>query len=340
MRCRTSRPRVVAAVVALAVAIGACSSDESSARPERTEKQDESVAASAGCRAGTSVTPGVSDRTMTSRGVERQFQLTIPGSYDGTSPLPIVLGLHALSIPHTVTAGIVGFGDMAARYDFIAVAPSGRLDGPTPYWQAAATTTDNYDVVFISELLDLLEAELCVNRTRVYSTGMSNGGQMSSALACELPDRITAVGPVAGVEFPEQCAPGPVPVIAFHGSADPIVTYEGGGLNAEAIADAHHWKGNIPADVPEHRGVDDALSNWAEHNGCGDEPVEEQVSPEVRRRTWPGCEAETVLYIIDGGGHAWPGKPVPGFEDSFGHATTEIDATALTFEFFFDQPAR
>jgi polyhydroxybutyrate depolymerase len=194
-------------------------------------------------------------------------------------------------------------------------------------------------VAFIDDLLDLLERELCVDAARVYATGMSNGAQMSSLLACRLPDRITAVAPVAGVEFFDSCRGRPVPVMAFHGTADPIVTYDGGGLNATTIADLHFWKGNVPEGLPEHRGVDAAMRTWAAHNGCDSEPVEERVSLEVRRRTWQNCKAETVLYVVDGGGHAWPGQPVPQFEPLFGHATTDIDASALISEFFFAQPA-
>jgi polyhydroxybutyrate depolymerase len=172
----------------------------------------------------------------------------------------------------------------------------------------------------------------------VYSIGMSNGAQMSSLLACRIPHRISAVATIAGVEFSHHCRGRPVPVMAFHGTADPIVTYDGGGLNATRIADAQYWKGNVPAGLPQHRGVDDAMRNWAAHNGCDRRPVEERVAPEVRRRTWKHCKAETVLYIVDGGGHAWPGKPVPQFEASFGHATTQIDASTLSFDFFFAHP--
>jgi poly(3-hydroxybutyrate) depolymerase len=102
-----------------------------------------------------------------------------------------------------------------------------------------------------------------------------------------------------------------VPVIAFHGTADPIVIYEGGGLNAARIADVDYWKGNVPPGLPLHHGVDAAMQTWAKRNGCDAKPFEERVAPEVRRRTWQHCKADTILYAIDGGGHAWPGKPVP-----------------------------
>jgi polyhydroxybutyrate depolymerase len=328
-------PTVLA--ISVMATLWACSTGESGS--DASSSAAKRSFASSGCRARASVPAGVSDRTMTSGGVEREFQMTVPKSYDGKRPLPLMLGLHALSIPHKVVAGMTGFADMATRYDFIGVAPAGRRDGAIPYW-IAAPTRDNHDVAYIADLLDLLETEMCVDTARVYATGMSNGGQMSSLLACRLPDRFAAVAPVAGVEFSGGCRGAPVPVIAFHGTADPIVTYGGGGLNATRIADAQYWKGNVPPGLPQHQGVDAAMRTWAAHNGCDQEPVEEQVGAEVRRRSWRRCKADTILYVVDGGGHAWPGKPVPQFEASFGHGTTQIDASNLIFEFFFERPPR
>jgi polyhydroxybutyrate depolymerase len=274
---------------------------------------------------------------MTSGGIERRFQLQVPEGYDGRTALPVVLGLHALTVSYLGVPSITGFADMAARFDFIGVAPSGRAE-PIPYW-LAAPSRDNYDVEFIGDLLDLLEAELCVDRSRVFATGMSNGAQMSSLLACRLGRRFAAVAPVAGVEFSERCRGAPVAVMAFHGREDPIVTYDGEGLDAKRIADVYFWRGAIPPEVPEHVGVEAAMRAWAAHNGCDRRPVETQASPEVRRRVWRHCDAATVLYVVDGGGHAWPGKPVPQFEASFGHATTEIDASTLIFDFFLGAEA-
>jgi polyhydroxybutyrate depolymerase len=332
--------------------MAACSSDGESADPAgtattaRADTTTTTTAAepsgpvpSAGCERAEVAAPGVTDRTLTSGGDERRFQLVVPEGYDGTAPLPVVFGFHGLTVSYTIIPAMSGFGDMAEQYDFIAVSPSGLLDGTVPYW-IAAPTEDNREVTFVADLLDLLETELCIDTAQVFSTGMSNGGQMSSLLACRLPDRFTAVAPLAGVEYTEDvCEAGPVPVMAFHGDADPIVTYEGGGLNATAIADLHAWKGAIPDGLPEHRGVEDAMANWAAHNGCEPEPEEVMVTDEVRRLTWQQCQADTILYDIVGGGHTWPGKPVPGFEDAFGHTTLDIDATDLMFEFFLGPPA-
>ena len=100
--------------------------------------------------------------------------------------------------------------------------------------------------------------------------------------------------------------------------------------------------------------VDDALANWAERNGCAADPEEERVSDEVVRRFWPDCDggAEVVLYVVEGGGHTWPGTPLladqaaaddavaqadtaaGGLASVAGQTTDDISATALAWEFF------
>ncbi|HYF47102.1 MAG TPA: hypothetical protein VD926_12875 [Acidimicrobiales bacterium] len=331
------RRRLLAVVVAASLALVACSSDDgeptASAPGPTTTAAPAGPQPSPGCDGAAAVEPGTSEHVMTTGDEERAYQLLVPAGYDGSTPYPLVLGLHSLTVPHTFVAPGAGFAEAQQQFDFIAAMPSGRTD-PTPYW-VAAPAEPNHDVTFISELLDRLGADLCLDTSRVLSTGLSNGGHMSSLLACRLSDRITAVAPIAGAEFPaEGCDGEPVPVMAFHGAEDAVVPYAGGGLDGATIADQNLWRGDRPEGLPLHRGVDDAMANWAANNGCDPEPTEERVSPEVIRRTWSGCEAETVLYVVENGGHNWPGHPVPGFQEQFGHTTTDIDATALMLEFF------
>ena len=63
---------------------------------------------------------------------------------------------------------------------------------------------------------------------------------------------------------------------------------------------------------------------------------------EIRRQHLGTAPIEAAqagdIIVIDNGGHSWPGKPQPAFEAQFGHTTTDIDATALLFQFFFDNP--
>jgi len=346
---------VVVAAISL-LSSGACSSDDASTAPAGTTETpstaqpsgsttaptgtdpDTSPTAratgpSAGCEADSPADPGTSDETIDSGGVERKYLLIVPDGYDGSTPLPLVFTLHSLTVDYHAVPGLSGLDAAAAENDFITVSPSGRLAGGLPYWNAVAVD-DNYDLEFLSGLLDHLETTLCVDTGRVYSVGMSNGAQTSSLLGCRMGERIAGIGPVAGVEFNGPCSGPPIPVIAFHGDADPIVPYGGGGLNSVAIADMNFYNGKVPAGVEPPTGVDESMSRWADHNGCDPEPVEERISAEARYRTWQNCDAPTELYIVDNGGHSWPGWPQPAFESQFGHGTTDIDATALMFDFF------
>lgn len=337
-------PLYLAMVVAVVLVAGGCSGDSSEAtaatgsRPETPTTTrapafpPHAQGPSTGCGAAT-VVPGISNQTITSGGKQRAYQLDVPAGYDGTAPYGIVFGLHSLTVDYRTVAAMSGFADMHPQYRFIGVAPSG-LSNPAPYWNAAPVA-DNYDVTFISDLLDHLEATLCVDTAKVFSVGMSNGAQMSSLLACRMPERIAAIGAIAGVEFNQPCDGAPVPVIAFHGMADPIVPFAGGGLNSVTIASQSYYHGAIPAGTATPTGVEESMTNWARHNRCDGTPVEDALPGSVHRSIWQHCKAPTQLYAIEGAGHAWPGKPQPAFESTFGPGTTAVDATRLIWKFFF-----
>jgi polyhydroxybutyrate depolymerase len=336
-RCRACGAIVLVAVAAIVAS--ACSSSSHASSPASGTRDAHPVRAaavhrSAGCRA-TPAPSGTTDERIMSGGKSRSYQLDVPVSYDGRTPYALVFGLHSLTVSYQIVPGMSGFGDMTPQYRFIDVAPSG-LVSTAPYWNAAPVAA-NYDLTFITNLLDHLEATLCIDTTKVFSIGMSNGAQMSSLLACRLPNRIDGIAPIAGVEYNPPCDGRPVPVIAFHGLRDPIVPYQGGGLNSVTIAKQNFYGANLPPGTPTPTGVDESMRRWAQHNGCARKPIEHQISPEVRKRTWQHCTAPTELYIVVNGGHAWPGKPQPAFEASFGHGTTDIDATKLIFGFLFDR---
>jgi polyhydroxybutyrate depolymerase len=183
-----------------------------------------------------------------------------------------------------------------------------------------------------------------VDTRRIYATGLSMGGFTTSSLGCQLADRIATIAPVAGLADFTWCTPArPMPVIALHGTADPIVAYEGGtGPNARLLpspdgsgsADPAHRRPNVggpgPHSVPEN------ATAWARRNGCASEPVEQQVTGDVILSAYPcPAGAEVQLWSVIGGGHLWFGThseifPVP----LVGADTQSISATTLIWDFF------
>src|SRR5947209_15439212 len=98
------------------------------------------------------------------------------------------------------------------------------------------------DVRFISELIDTLRAAYNIDPTRIYANGLSIGGGMAFVLSCTLSDRIAAVGMVAAAQsLPSSWCTDhrPVPMIAFHGTADPIVPYQGGDRKSTRLNSSH-----------------------------------------------------------------------------------------------------
>src|SRR4051812_25127557 len=156
-----------------------------------------------GCGAAQPVVQG--DRTFTSGGRTRRFRLVVPGK---TGPLPLVLNLHGLVETAELQQYYTAMDAQAKARGMIVVYPQGVGNS----WNAGTCcgrAMDEHvdDVRYLRELVRELESELCVDRARIYATGMSNGAIMSYRLACDASDWIAAIAPVAGVEALAQCAP-------------------------------------------------------------------------------------------------------------------------------------
>ena len=85
------------------------------------------------------------------------------------------------------------------------------------------------------------------------------------------------------------------------------------------------------------------MAAWAERNGCDPEPVERAAGPETTQRTWTGCASPVELYVVEEGGHSWPGASEAqaelGAQEAQGYVTEDIDATTLILDHFDATPA-
>ncbi|MEY4175477.1 MAG: hypothetical protein RI900_2642 [Actinomycetota bacterium] len=290
--------------------------------------------ASAGCSAATGQTPGEQTLDFSIAGLDGTYIRQLPPAYDGATPLPVVVALHGWSqaAPLLVQqSGLPAFGN---DHRFVTVVPD--ITRPVPLWD---TAVDSADVKWVSGLLDELESTLCVDSSRIYVTGMSNGAMMTSTLACALSDRIAAAAPVAGIRIPDGCDPAqPVPVVAFHGDQDQFLAY-GGGFGAEVSAlptpDGSGTLGDVLASGPDSVPVLDRIATWALNNGCEGEPTGSAVADDVDLLDWADCDVSTRLYTVKGGGHTWPGSAFDlALSDILGGTTESISATTVMWRFF------
>jgi polyhydroxybutyrate depolymerase len=252
---------------------------------------------------GLSVAPGVSEQSLVSQGRERSYRLFVPPGYDGRTRLALVLDLHGSGGTSARQAANSGFETLAAREGVIVATLQAGAGGNR--WNVPVTNDRPDDVAYVSDVIDHVAARVCTDVARVYATGFSGGARMSSLLACRLGARIAAIAPMAGLRWPGPCEGRPVPVLTFHGLADPQNTYDGHveGRGAE-------WLESVP----------EALAGWARHNGCKGEAILDDPPGPLSTLRYAGCDAEVRLVRVDGLGHVW--------------ARNEIDATAAMWEFF------
>jgi polyhydroxybutyrate depolymerase len=288
----------------------------------------EAVASEAlACPSAQPVASGLASASIESGGTLRRFSLYVPRSYRGRRAVPLVFDLQASGISPAVELQVTGMDEAAEAHGFIVALPAAATEwsrgGYT--WNIPPSSDEPDDVAFVGDLLDALEAELCIDPRRIYAVGYSGGARLASQLACALPERIAAVAAVAGLRYPQLgedgCNDGgrAVPVLAFHSLDDPVNPYR-----VSASAHPPYWA----------YGIDAALTRWAAHNGCAPAPKREHVARDIERLRYDGCRrgAAVELYRLSGTGHTWPGSDF-AFPDFVGATETRIDATAIMVSF-------
>lgn len=241
--------------------------------------------------------------SMVFEDLTRTYSFYVPASYTPGQAVPLVLNLHGYTSNGTQQALYTNFMAIADTANFIVVHPDGTIDPNTSqrFWNFGILGTTVNDIGFLQALIDTIADGYTINPNRVYCTGMSNGGYMSYALACQT-TRFAAIASVTGsmsVPMYNSCNPTTaIPVMDIHGTADPTVPYTGN-ATSKAIADVVQF--------------------WVTKNNCNTTPVTTQL-PDLN--TGDGATAEHQLYTggtnghtvehykVMNGGHTWPGGTV------------------------------
>ncbi len=274
--------------------------------------------------------------TATVAGKRRTAIIHLPTSYHPPTPLPLVVNMHGSGSTALEQEGLTGMNATADADGFIVVYPQGDIPEGTGFdWNvpgepliggAAVPAGAPDDVSFVEQLVALVEQEYCIDPRRIYATGFSGGARMASQLACDASSTFAAVAPVSGLRFPSPCpSVRPVPVISFHGTADPVDPYLGNGQK--------YWTYSVPV----------AARRWGAHDGCSFATVSyPHTGVTLTSRT--GCVGGSAvnLYTVAGEGHEWPGGPhLPKrITLLLGPQSTAINANATMWAFFVAHPLR
>jgi polyhydroxybutyrate depolymerase len=300
--------RALVALVAL-VALAACSSSRTAA-PSTTTVASPSTTASASpptTRSGPvcALAAGSSSPTVQ----ERTFQLRAPG---GPGPFPVIINLHGAGSNAGEQSVYSALPERGASRGFIVITPDGT--GTPRVWNFLGDP----DYAYLDAVLASLPAG-CADPVRLYLAGISNGSAMSAFAVCHMQHHIAAIGLVAATVYPATCDPPPLPVLAFHGTADPLVPYGGGTVASSGL----------PV-----QGAEAAMAQWAAKDGCTATPTTTSLAPDVTQLDWKGCTSGLAVTLerIEGGGHTWPGSAID--VSRLGATTKSIDATNELLDFF------
>ncbi|MGB8294905.1 MAG: hypothetical protein WCG85_05710 [Polyangia bacterium] len=242
---------------------------------------DASLDAATGCGLIGALTGVLSNQTITVGGQARTYVLSVPRSYDPSTPLVLVFGWH----------GHGGTGNGARQSDAIEPSAAGGAIFVYPDGLGVAGNTDwdrtatGRDVELFDTLVDYLTSAYCIDRARIFSTGGSAGAFFTNVLGCYRGDVLRAIAPVAGGppsssdSSPVTCT-GNVGAWIAHASNDTTVDFTTGGIATRDF--------------------------WVARNGCSTTLAPVAVSP-ADCVEYQGCQPDLpVVWCVHTEGHSWP----------------------------------
>jgi polyhydroxybutyrate depolymerase len=254
--------------------------------------------------------------------IKRSFVTYVPAINNKDYKMPLIISLHGGFASPKGQFHLADFRPIADKDQFVVICPASKH-----IWHDGKNTRGIDDVKFMDQLITYAIKTYHIDAERVYVTGISNGGFMTSRLACQLYKRIAAIAVVAasldvneGYDLQK-----PMPVIYMHGTKDKIVSYNGGKMFGRAIYSQK-----------------EIIQKWVKLDGCNPEPVITNLPDTARDSTSivkeeyinPANGLKVVGYTINNGGHTWPGgwQYMPQF--IVGKTTRNLNACQVIWDFF------
>ncbi|KAM0700239.1 hypothetical protein Q7P35_011959 [Cladosporium inversicolor] len=280
--------------------------------------------------------PSVRFNMTPSDGVPRSFLIHIPRDYDVNKASPVIFAFHGNNAKAETIEQQTRINDPYTNPFAIAIymqgvgTPAGWESNPD-YGSTATNPTNapQRDLQYVKELVPVIQNMFCIDSTRIFALGHSNGGGFCGALACD-PDlsRIfAAIAPNAGAFYsatlpgadpstvdtntpsqPQCLSSKNMPIFETHGTGDGVISYFGGNRNGRTLPTIPHW-----------------MQNWVVRQGVSLDNYTTYPSARTTLTQWGNATGEfgrISHYRLEGWGHDWPtGDP--------------IDFTPPMMEFFY-----
>jgi polyhydroxybutyrate depolymerase len=247
----------------------------------------------------------------------RPVNLYIPSSYDGQTPVPLVILLHGYGFTGVDQENYMHFRPLAEARGFLYCYPDSLRDRVgIQFWNATDSCCDYFntatdDAGYLRELVEAIGRQFALDRRRIFLIGCSAGGSMTYRMACQSSDIIAGIASLSGETFldPSRCAPSePVNILEIRGTADNIVPYAGGAVTTTGQTL------QATANMPAFPGALRTVQTWAGYNGARDPVTDPGPSMDIDLDV-PGLDTVITryanhrpggaveLWTINGGGH-------------------------------------
>ncbi len=253
----------------------------------------------------------------------RGYTVHVPAAASGSQPAPLLFVLHGAGQDAPGVRALAGIETLTDALGWIVVYP----DGVEETWAVGTSTAADVlgvdDIGFLRRVIGTIDSQLNIDRERVFAAGLSNGALMTHRIACDMANDVRGIAAVAGAMYSglaSRCSPArPVAALFFNGDDDEFFP----------------WAGYSAGDGERIMGVPETAQWWADENGCTgpvviDLPDTTADGTTVDQVDYPVCSSgqPVRMYVIENGGHTWPGR------GGIGLTSMDIDANTEMLRFF------
>ena len=227
----------------------------------------------------------------------RFYYFYVPDNLETNQSIPILFAFHGYGSSALRHLGYTNYMPIADRNNFIVVYPQGESTSTlSAHWNVGGWTSKSpvKDLEFVETVIDLLKDKIPIDETRIYSSGMSNGGYMGYHLACNLSNKFAAIASVTGsmtTSTYDNCSPShPTPILQVHGLLDYVVPYNGN---------------------TGSKSIPDVMNYWSNYNSCNSDPdtlIKYDNYALIRYETYVNClnNVNVKLILHPTMDHTWP----------------------------------
>ncbi len=221
-----------------------------------------------------------------------------------------------------------GWSTLADRYGFVLVSPEQQsANNPKTcfsWFQPEDTARDKGEALSIRQMVERAAVDHGVDRKRIFVTGLSAGGAMTSVMLADYPEIFAGGAIIAGLPYGAANSVPEAFESMFQGKARPA--REWGDLVRKASPHKGPWPrisvwhGTADATVKASN-AREILKQWTDVHGLPLEPSDENTVDGIPRKVWRGRDGAELIeeYSIPGMAHGTP-LAIKGAENALGEA--------------------